>query len=169
MTKIIIAITGSNGSGKDTVGKYLLSKLSKQYKISTKSFSEQVNQLYFKFTGISFYKLNREDKEIARPAYIKFAQGIKELTNKNCWACLLTQGLKPSESYIITDLRFQEEYNQLAVYCKDNNCRLIVLDILSDKDKEWDELSADFSINNKQKDYKSMQIQIDNFIKHFNL
>lgn len=176
MNKVIIAITGPNGSGKDTVGQYLLSKISpfvlfssKVSFIFSKSFSRQVNSLYKQLLQIDFYKLTRKQKELERPNYINFAQGMKNLLGKDIWAKLLIKELNKSNSYIITDLRFQEEYDTLFEYCKNNQIQLIVLEILSDKNKEHDELKSDFTINNKEKNYKSMQDQIDNFIKHFNL
>lgn len=142
----IIGISGANGVGKDTVGKiiqYLTSGCddimsygeyqTSQSKYRTDSnwqirkFASKVNHSYKLITGIDFHSLSREDKELERPRFIKFAESCKDVFGGRIWVnagfidyipinkpTLQDPSCEPIfPNWIFTDVRFEEEVSEI--------------------------------------------------------
>lgn len=120
----IIAISGRKNSGKDLVGKiiqYLLIDWNKvvenydikkpltfeQYQNSAfngenlsgweiKKFAGKVNEAYKIITGVDFLSLPREEKELQRADFIKFAEWVKEIFGDDVWIKGLMREYKPN-------------------------------------------------------------------------
>lgn len=125
---MIIAISGSNGVGKDLVGK-IIKDLLPAFEI--KKFASTVNDCYKLITGVDFHSLNRENKERHRSKFIEFAEIQKKIFGEDVWVKNLfidyvkklplwiffektTDDItfkKEHPCWVITDLRFQVEYD----------------------------------------------------------
>lgn len=140
---MIIALNGLPNSGKDTVGK-IIQYLTRDkticnffYNIVTleeglnkirnsnvevtwqvKKFSKLPNKLYKKITGVDYLKLPRVDKERERPSFIKFCESMKHVFGADVWASSLLKDYNKDCLWVITDLRFNAEYDELFLYTK---------------------------------------------------
>ena len=140
---MIIALNGLPNSGKDTVGK-IIQYLTRDkticnffYNIVTleeglnkirnsnvevtwqvKKFSKLPNKLYKKITGVDYLKLPRVDKERERPLFIKFCESMKHVFGTDVWASSLLKDYNKDCLWVITDLRFNAEYDELFLYTK---------------------------------------------------
>lgn len=104
----LIAISGSgDGVGKDTVGG-IIQQLGKNElgSHSIKKFAQKTTEMYQGITGINYHDLKREEKEIIRPHYIQFAEGMKPIFGDDVWADALFKDYDKYSQWIITDYRF---------------------------------------------------------------
>jgi hypothetical protein len=99
-------ISGSNGIGKDTVGKLLQARLGDGYTIE--KFANIPVQCYKLITGIDFHDIPREEKEEIRADFIQFCQGMKTRSD-SIWVEALFKSHKQDSKWIITDVRFIPE------------------------------------------------------------
>jgi hypothetical protein len=126
--KHIIAIAGNARCGKDTLGKNI-SDLLNEYGInsSTYSFADELKKETDKFLvetlGISAYTNNDEEKLIIRPFLVFWGTEIRRKINPSIWVDKVFERIKPNEVAIITDLRFENEFN----FVRSNNGSLIYL------------------------------------------
>jgi hypothetical protein len=146
-TPNLIGISGKAGSGKDLVGKiiqyliycnkfkvidfeeYDMHSLGYSHPQKIKKFAYKVTTSYKEITGINFHKLSREEKEIERSKYVKYANKCKEIFGEDVWVNALFCDYKaPTQiaiertggycnhpeptkfpNWIITDVRFPNE------------------------------------------------------------
>jgi len=114
--KHIIAIAGNARCGKDTLGKNI-SNLLNEYGVnsSTYSFADELKRETDKFLietlGISAYTDNDEEKLIIRPFLVFWGTEIRRKINPSIWVDKVFERIKPNEVAIITDLRFENEFD----------------------------------------------------------
>jgi uridine kinase len=114
--KHIIAIAGNARCGKDTLGKNI-SNLLNEYGVnsSTYSFADELKKETDKFLietlGISAYTDNDEEKLIIRPFLVFWGTEIRRKINPSIWVDKVFERIKPNEVAIITDLRFENEFD----------------------------------------------------------
>ena len=145
----IIALKGKNGSGKSTVAKFLSQKLEEKG-ISNKvlAFAEPLKKIvnYIYDDVIEFE--NRKEKENNRNLLETTADAIKSSFSFNPFVYQVCRQLDYCYSYdievcIISDLRFESEYDGLYNYVEADE-QLIVVEIknkLTDNNPpEYDEL-----------------------------
>jgi hypothetical protein len=126
--KHIIAIAGNARCGKDTLGKNI-SELLNEYgiKSSTYSFADELKRETDRFLletiGISAYTDNDEEKLVIRPFLVFWGTEIRRKINPRIWVDKVFQRIKSDEVAIITDLRFDNEFE----FVKSNNGSVIYL------------------------------------------
>lgn len=150
---IIIALKGKNGSGKSTVAKFLSQKLTEKG-VTNKvlAFAEPLKKIFNKMstqaTGLEFDFENRNIKTEFRKDLEHIADSIKDSFTFNPFVVEILNQLDLVLSYdgtvaIISDLRFESEYNGLYNYVGADE-QLIVVEIknnLTDNNPpEYDEL-----------------------------
>jgi len=129
---IIIALKGKNGSGKSTVAAMLAKKLDEKG-ISNKvlSFAEPLKKIvnYIYDDVIDFE--NRKEKESNRNLLETTADAIKSAFSTNVFAKELRHKLiRPiTDVTIVSDLRFDSEYFELADFVWGTEDKLIVVEI----------------------------------------
>jgi len=122
---MIIAINGTSGAGKDILGNFLIKELSSAFpNLKIKKFAEGVYSLFEKKTGKKWQELDRKTKEELRPKMIEIAENYKKIKGQDVFAKSLLNEYTPNNNWIITDLRFPVEYNELI---KKDNVFLIKL------------------------------------------
>jgi hypothetical protein len=115
--KKIIGIAGNARSGKDTVGALIKDIAEKQgRKVELVSFAsalrDELNTFCLEKLGISSYTTDDEEKKIIRPLLVCWGTEIRRATDDNYWIKALEQTMNDDETlYIITDLRFVNEYD----------------------------------------------------------
>jgi len=128
----IIAISGNEGVGKDTVAsiiQYLIdSHAGFHYPLKSyfyrndepsltnweiKKFAGNVNKCFKIITGINFHKQDRARKDILRKLFINFAEGNKKIFNNKIWVNSLFNDYTQDKKWIISDLRFNIELYRL--------------------------------------------------------
>lgn len=127
---MIIALSGIAGVGKDSIGEAVQKRLNavrlshrtppfeKGYSI--KKFAGVTNEVFTIITGKNYSKTSGEEKEFLRPRFSQFAETMKDIFGLNIWAKgLLNKRTEKSNNWIITDLRFAEELQELNLL--DNN------------------------------------------------
>ena len=80
--KILICITGENGSGKSTVANYLSDK----YNLNSAAFADMLNDIYYEITGHFFSSLPRDIKDKERQQIIDLADSIQSVFGSNVFA-----------------------------------------------------------------------------------
>jgi hypothetical protein len=126
--KNIIAIAGNARCGKDTLGKNI-SELLNEYGISssTYAFADELKKEADKFLletlGISAYTDNDEEKVVIRPFLVFWGTEIRRKIDPLVWVNKVFERIKPNEVAVITDLRFENEFDAI----KDNGGSLIYL------------------------------------------
>ena len=130
--KKIIGITGSAGSGKDTIGDILVSNLPNWEKISFASHLKDVTALLFGFDRKMLAGETPEDREIREqpdkfwsekmgkdftPRFALQYLGTNLLRNQlhqNIWVdCLERNIMKSNKNIVITDVRFPNEIDMI--------------------------------------------------------
>jgi len=165
----IIALKGKNGSGKSTVAAMLAKKLDEK-DISNKvlSFAEPLKKIvnYIYNDVIDFE--NRKEKESNRNLLETTADAIKSAFSTNVFAKELRHKLiRPiTDVTIVSDLRFDSEYFELANFVWGTEDRLIVIEIknkLTDNNSlEYDE---DLIISDKFIIFDStLEVQLDQLL-----
>ena len=115
--KKIIGIAGNARSGKDTVGTLIKGVYEKQgHKVALVSFAaalrDEINDFCLEKLGISSYTTDDEEKKIIRPFLVCWGTEIRRAIDDNYWIKALDQTMNDDETlYIITDLRFINEYD----------------------------------------------------------
>lgn len=104
---MIIAINGNIGVGKDTVADIICKKCNYEHK----KFTIIPSDIYKQITGVNYSLLSRNDKELHRKDFITFCQKCKDIFGKDVWAKLLLKEYGNGDNWVISDLRFPEEYN----------------------------------------------------------
>lgn len=80
-----------------------------------KSFSDEVNKLYYNITGLQYKYLAREIKEKHRDNFIKLSESIKDVFGKNIFVNkTLNDKTINTEVMVIDDLRFKIEYDGIS-------------------------------------------------------
>lgn len=122
---MIIALTGNNGVGKDTVASIIQTMLNRRLdgsvtEVSYKSerwkikkFADLPNELYTKITNVKFGALEGHMKEAERRQFIDFCQKNKEVFGSYIWVDSLLMDYRNEKKWIISDLRFLEEWSEM--------------------------------------------------------
>mgnify|MGYP002630507946 FL=1 len=127
-SKNIIAIAGNARSGKDTLGKYLVSIL-KEYGISAKTYSfadelkKETDEFLMRTLGISAFTQDDEEKKIIRPFLVFWGTDLRRKMNPSVWVDKVSTSIQDNEVAIITDLRFGNELK----WVKQNDGRVIFI------------------------------------------
>lgn len=126
--KKIIAICGNARSGKDTLGENLVLLLAEMgIKAKTCSFAEQlrieVDDLLKKTIGISSFTKDNKEKKIIRPFLVFWGTELRRKIDKQIWVRKLNDSLVEDIVHIITDLRFENEFD----WVKENNGDVVFL------------------------------------------
>ena len=114
--KHIIAIAGNARCGKDTLGRNI-SDLLNEYGINSSTYSfadelkKETDQFLLDTLGISAYTNNDEEKSIIRPFLVFWGTEIRRKINPSIWVDKVFERIKPNEVAIITDLRFENEFD----------------------------------------------------------
>ena len=115
--KKIIGIAGNARSGKDTVGTLIKNIYEEQWhKVALVSFAavlrDEINDFCLEKLGISSYTTDDKEKKIIRPLLVCWGTEIRRAIDENYWIKALDQNMNDAETlYIITDLRFVNEYD----------------------------------------------------------
>jgi hypothetical protein len=126
--KKIIAIAGNARSGKDTLGKHLVSILG-EYGIKAKCYSfasqlrKETDEFLLKTLNISAYTEDNDEKNIIRPFLVFWGTEIRRKLDDLIWIKQVESMISDNEVAIITDLRFQNEME----FVKNNNGQIICL------------------------------------------
>ena len=187
MNKNIIVVSGKRGSGKDTfadifIRKKLIKELSEGIDFSKVidfeklSFAQPIKEILSIITDKTVKELDEnkncklefEDKTV-RDYYRLIADSFKKIFDENIWVRLLVKKIDKNKRYIITDLRFKNEYsillekfNPVFIRIKrsveeDNHISETSLDDLPDS-------NFDFIINNTG-NIENLKREIDLFIE----
>ena len=148
---MIIAFYGEKRTGKDTSAEMLHKLLPKYKKVSFAEIPKKILCKTFGITMEQLEKLKNEDDRF-RQYLINFAEGMKDYLGKDIWANLAIS----DENLIITDLRFEEEYN----YIKKFNPLIIHIVNKNIEEKYIDKLPFDIEIDNTKRDLKSLENKI---------
>jgi len=135
---LIIALIGENNCGKTTIANILAQLVVEPTKtveelfdcstvkintnkVKVLSFADPVSEIFKNLTNTAYHTLTRDQKEICRPLYIKFAEGMKDIFGKDIWAKKIIQIIEESNNLniIIDDLRFDIELCLLKGYYKE--------------------------------------------------
>ena len=114
----LVGISGLARSGKDSI--YLKCEpilKNMGYSVKRVAFADclksECDELLSKYTGISAFTENTEEKEIIRPLLVTYGTHIRRKLNKNCWIDKIDEMVKNfiSENIItfVTDVRFENE------------------------------------------------------------
>ena len=118
MKNKLIGISGFARSGKDTFYercKQILSSVgeeSKRYSFAD-ALKNELDELLVKYTGISAFTENNQEKEIVRPLLVTYGTDVRRKLNENCWIEKISEGidldLGLNKHVFITDVRFLNE------------------------------------------------------------
>lgn len=112
--KNIIAIAGNARSGKDTLGKHIVSILN-EHGISAKTYSfadelkKETDAFLMQTLLISSFTDDDEEKKIIRPFLVFWGTEIRRKLTPNIWVDKVSNSIQENEVAIITDLRFENE------------------------------------------------------------
>jgi len=121
--KKIIGIAGNARSGKDTVGTLIKQFAEKQgQQVSLVSFAsalrDELNSFCLEKLGISSYTTDEQEKKIIRPLLVCWGTEIRRANDESYWVKALEQNMNDDNTlYIITDLRFVNEFNWIKKNC----------------------------------------------------
>ena len=110
----IIGICGNARSGKDTLGKNIVSIL-KDNGIKSKvlSFADElkksVDEFLINSIGISAFTEDEEEKKTIRPFLVTWGTEVIRSMDKNYWINKLEEKISQNQVNIITDVRFENE------------------------------------------------------------
>ena len=148
--KHIIAIAGNARCGKDTLGKNI-SDLLNEYGINSSTYSfadelkKETDQFLLDTLGISAYTNNDKEKLIIRPFLVFWGTEIRRKINPSIWVDKVFERVKTNEVAVITDLRFENEFD----FVKSNNGSIVFLSRV-DSDGGLVEPANDYEkLNNK--------------------
>jgi hypothetical protein len=114
--KHIIAIAGNARCGKDTLGKNI-SDLLNEYGINSSTYSfadelkKETDQFLLDTVGLSAFTNVDEEKSIIRPFLVFWGTEIRRKINPSIWVDKVFERIKTNEVAIITDLRFENEFD----------------------------------------------------------
>ena len=118
MKNKLIGISGFARSGKDTFYercKQILASVdeeSKRYSFAD-ALKNELDELLVKYTGISAFTENNEEKQIVRPLLVTYGTDVRRKLNQDCWIEKITAGvntdLQLNKYVFITDVRFLNE------------------------------------------------------------
>lgn len=121
---MIIAISGLTKSGKDTLAEGFL------HQSYTSKFYQLNFATYLKEIAASLWKFDKKNKEEFRKALQWLGDGARQF-NENCWIDAWEkrlQTLHSASNFIITDLRYENEYYHL----KNKGAILIGIKVIND-------------------------------------
>lgn len=96
--------------------KVQLSRVFSLNNFEIKKFADLPNKMYFKLTNVNYSNSERDIKEKHRPQFRKFAENIKEIFGQDIWTKQLLNNYTERYNWVITDLRFPVEYNEVKKY-----------------------------------------------------
>jgi len=111
---MIIGIAGNKFAGKDTVADYITS----HFNFKKLYFSHPLKIMCKSLFNLSDNQLHGSDKEIIDPYWNKSPRELMQIVgtnlfrnnfNKNIWILSLKQHIKPTNNYVISDVRFLNE------------------------------------------------------------
>lgn len=174
---MIIAIQGAHNSGKDEVSKIITSLTpSTIFTLST-----PVKSIFNEKYDLIWDKIPRSKKEEYRQNFIQICDNLKKQFDRNYFIEILCNSINNTNKqlnlfmsnqnpyvFIVSDLRFKNEYEYLVNWCRKNNETLKTVNIIRNNDFEYDKIQEDFIIiNNSSLEY--LKFQIETMLKHFNL
>jgi hypothetical protein len=132
--KNIIAIGGNARSGKDTLGKHLVSILAEYgIKAKTYSFADQLKKetdSFLKETlGISAFTEIDDEKNIIRPFLVFWGTEIRRKLDDLVWINQVENSISTNEVAIITDLRFPNELK----WVRDNDGQVLFVSRINEE------------------------------------
>jgi len=118
MKNDLIGVSGFARSGKDTFYERSALILNKAKKKSTRfafadALKEECNEILEKYTNISAFTENNEEKALIRPLLVTYGTEIRRKLDPNCWIKKIQDRVidKLNEGFtvFITDVRFKNE------------------------------------------------------------
>jgi energy-coupling factor transporter ATP-binding protein EcfA2 len=116
MNDRIIGICGPARSGKDTLADSF-AEIFKEYKVKTQklSFAKELKyecKSFVKRTlGIDIFTEVTEEKDIIRPLLVTWGTHVRRKLNDNVWIDALEKRMHSNKIVIISDVRFENEFN----------------------------------------------------------
>jgi hypothetical protein len=114
----IIGICGNARSGKDTMADLIIEVLSDiGVKSAKTAFANELKKECRDFVmnaiGIDTFTEKTEEKNIIRPLLVTWGSEIRRKLNPDVWVEKVEKSLVPNQVTIISDVRFQNEFNWL--------------------------------------------------------
>lgn len=127
--KHIIAIAGNARSGKDTLADNMVDIFSslkiKSEKYSfAKALKQECNAFTKKTLGISAFTEDSKEKEIIRPLLVTWGTHVRRKLDPDVWVKSVDKKLSGNKISIISDVRFENEYE----WVRENKGMLIFVD-----------------------------------------
>jgi nicotinamide riboside kinase len=125
----LIGICGPARSGKDTLADNFVNIFNEQNVKSCKtSFAKQLKleckDFLQKTIGIDSFTEEDSEKEIIRPLLVTWGTHVRRKLNPNVWVKSLESKINPNEITIISDVRFENEFN----WIKENGGYIVFID-----------------------------------------
>lgn len=114
----IIGLSGAARSGKDTFADLLIHILTERgIKCSKTSFAKQLKieckDFVEKTLGIDIFTEDSHEKSIIRPLLVTWGTHVRRKLDPNIWINHLESSLSEDQVTIVTDVRFQNEFDWL--------------------------------------------------------
>ena len=113
----IIALAGNARVGKDTFAQHIMDEfIANGYRCERRAFADPIKQELDSFLidkyGISAWTEDPAEKRIIRPELIRHGEEAKQF-DPNKWIRLTLTGLEDSTIYVVTDVRFLAEVDEV--------------------------------------------------------
>lgn len=112
MEQLLIGICGNARSGKDTFGNALAAVLDGRVHAYAKALKCEIEDELMTKHGLDVWTNDDEEKKKVRPHLIEAGTKAK-IGNPNFWLDKLNEGLYKTKPNIITDIRFQNELDDV--------------------------------------------------------
>ena len=169
---IIVAICGVKRSGKDTIAHYLTQKYS--YQLRHVKIAAPLKEMCGQLFGWSAQQMEDDSKDLVDPVWgvsprsalqfigtevmqYKIQELLGPAIDRKFWILALTRTIQPSESVVISDMRFVHEYNVLKEQYGNKLYTIKVVKSDSQHDdnqdlhsseQEWKSIPEDVTIDN---------------------